>query len=68
MATNAELLAQVEAALDKLLTGEFQEWSVVGRTFRRHDLGPLWAMRKELANAVAAESRGGARVRLARPV
>ncbi len=56
--TNAERLASIDAAIDGILTGN-QSYSVLGRTFTKANLRDLWAMRKEVAAALAAEAAGG---------
>ncbi len=63
--TNTERLATIDAAIDGILSGN-QSYSVLGRTFTKANLRDLWAMRKEVAGAIAAEGVGGdVRVKLA---
>ena len=67
MATNAELLAQCDAAITAVLNGH-QSHSAFGRTFTKADLKQLWDMRKELAAHVGSEQSGGARVQYVEPI
>lgn len=64
MATTAEMLAKVDEAIDKMISGEFAEWSILGRTFRRHQISELWALRKDLQTQLNGETNKGARARL----
>lgn len=64
--TNAEMLEKVDGAIDAVLSGS-QSFTLLGRQYTRAQIADLWAMRKELASAVAAETRGGSTVRLVVP-
>lgn len=70
VATTAERLANVTAAIDALIAGRVTRYSVstggTVRTFEYHDLGELRKLEAELRAQVAAEVQGGMRVRLAR--
>ncbi len=66
MALNpATLLAEVEAAISALLSGEHQSYSIGGRAVTRLDLSELFEQRRMLQAEIARES-GGSFIRLAR--
>ena len=66
MATTAEQLAQVEAAIAAIET-RGQSYTIGDRTFRRGDLGILYAERRKLQAQEAQETRKGIRVRYGTP-
>ena len=65
--TAQEQLDAVDAAIAKI-EGGAQSYSIDNRSFTKGDLATLYAERKRLLGLAAAESRGGARVRLGRPL
>lgn len=67
MATNAELLAQVDAAITAVLTGH-QSHAAFGRTFTKADIAELWKMRKELEAKAASDQSSGVRVQYVEPI
>lgn len=67
MATNAELLAQCDAAITAVLNGH-QSHSAFGRSFTKANLKELWDMRKEIAAEAASEQSGGVRVQYVEPI
>ncbi len=62
MATAAERLATVDAAIDKILT-KGQSFTVGDITYTRADLPQLWRMRRDLQAETTRTGRGGIRVR-----
>lgn len=59
MASSASLLAQVEAAIEALLTGGASSYSIGSRSVTKLDLGELMQQRKELLRQVQRETSGG---------
>jgi hypothetical protein len=55
MATSASLLAQVEAAIEALLTGGASSYSIGARTVTKLDLATLFDQRNQLAIQAARE-------------
>jgi hypothetical protein len=62
MATPASLLAQIEAAIEALLTGGASSYSIGSRAVTKLDLAQLFNERRMLQNEVAKESSGSFRV------
>ena len=62
MATSAQLLAKVDAAIEALLTGQHESYSLGDRTVTRLDLDSLMKQRAVLARWASRESTGMARV------
>ena len=58
MATNAELLVQVDAAIVALLQGAVQSFTIHQRTYTYLDLGELREFRKELQALVGRDASG----------
>lgn len=58
MATTASLLAQIESAIEALLTGGASSYSIGSRTVTKLDLGELFEQRRMLQAEVARESGG----------
>jgi len=56
MATSASLLAQVEAAIEALLTGGASSYSIGSRSVTKLDLAELFRQRDMLAIAASRES------------
>ena len=67
MATYAEQLANVQAAIEAIETGA-QSYSINGRSFQRADLETLYKREQRLMRMVRRESRGGIVVRGGTPV
>lgn len=69
MASSASLLAQIEAAIEALLTGGASSYSIGSRSVTKLDLNDLFEQRKQLQFAVSRESGSGgfSVARLARP-
>ncbi len=59
MASSAALLAQVDAAIEALLTGGAQSYSIGSRSVTKLDLDQLFAWREKLLTTVARESGSG---------
>lgn len=59
MATTAQRLAQVQAAIDKIETGG-QAYTADGRQMSRGDLRTLYDQERRLKAELARETRGGA--------
>ena len=59
MASTSSLLAQVEAAIEALLTGGASSYSIGSRSVTKLDLGELMQQRKELLRQVQRETSGG---------
>jgi hypothetical protein len=59
MATTASLLAQIEAAIEALLTGGASSYSIGSRTVTALDLATLMEQRSILQAQVDRESGGG---------
>ena len=62
MANNAQLLALIDAAIEALLTGQHETYSIGSRSVTRLDLDDLFKQRQLLEMAVARESSGAMRV------
>lgn len=60
MASASTLLAQVDAAIEALLTGGASSYSIGSRSVTKLDLNDLFAMRNDLLFQVQRESSGGA--------
>jgi hypothetical protein len=58
MASAATLLAQVEAAIEALLTGGASSYSIGNRSVTKLDLADLFEQRRILSIEAARESRG----------
>lgn len=56
--TAAEELALINTAIESILTGKVQSYTINGRAVTRLDLADLWQRKKELEAAVARESSG----------
>lgn len=65
--TAQEQLDAIDAAIAKI-EGGAQSYSIDNITYTRADLAALYAERKRLQGQITATSRGGARVRLGRPI
>jgi len=59
MATPASLLAQIDAAIEALLTGGASSYSIGSRTVTALDLNALFEQRNILQSQVDRESGGG---------
>jgi hypothetical protein len=59
MATPASLLAQIDAAIEALLTGGASSYSIGSRTVTALDLNTLFQQRNMLQTQVDRESGGG---------
>jgi hypothetical protein len=59
MATPASLLAQIDAAIEALLTGGASSYSIGSRTVTALDLNTLFGQRNVLQAQVDRESGGG---------
>jgi hypothetical protein len=59
MATPASLLAQIDAAIEALLTGGASSYSIGSRTVTALDLNTLFEQRNMLQTQVDRESGGG---------
>lgn len=59
MATPATLLAQIDAAIEALLTGGASSYSIGSRTVTALDLSTLLEQRRLLQSEVDRESGGG---------
>ena len=59
MASTASLLAQVEAAIEALLTGGASSYSIGTRSVTKLDLGELQTMRLQLIRQAQRESGSG---------
>jgi hypothetical protein len=59
MASAASLLAQIDAAIEALLTGGASSYSIGNRTVTRLDLGQLFDQRRMLQTEVQRESGSG---------
>jgi len=56
MATSASLLAQVESAIEALLTGGAESYSIGSRSVTKLDLGTLFEQRNQLQIQVDREA------------
>ena len=54
MATSAEMLEQVDAAISALVTGKTKAYSIGDRSVTRNNLGELRELRADLQREVAA--------------
>jgi hypothetical protein len=59
MASSASLLAQIDAAIEALLTGGASSYSIGNRTVTRLDLGQLFDQRRMLQTEVQRETGSG---------
>ena len=59
MASAASLLAQVEAAIEALLTGGASSYSIGSRSVTKLDLGTLFEERRMLEQQVRRETSSG---------
>lgn len=59
MASSASLLAQVEAAIEALLTGGASSYSIGSRSVTKLDLASLMDQRDKLLRQVQRETSGG---------
>ena len=66
MATVSSLLAQIDAAIEALLTGGASSYSIGSRTVTSLDLATLFEQRNLLQLQVDRESGGGGIFRLAK--
>jgi hypothetical protein len=62
MATYTQLLALYDTAIQNLLTGEHESYSIGNRTVTRLDLADLQEQRNNIAIFAARESGGSVRV------
>lgn len=60
MATPASLLAQIDAAIEALLTGGASSYSIGARSVTKLDLATLFVERRMLQREAERESRSGA--------
>ncbi len=60
MASSASLLAQIDAAIEALLTGGASSYSIGNRSVTKLDLDTLFAQRERLQHMVARETGSGA--------
>lgn len=68
MATYTSLLAKIDTAIESLLDGNHESYSLEGRTVTRLDLETLLARRERIAALAARETNGGIRLaKLKRP-
>lgn len=58
MATTASLLAQIEAAIEALLTGGASSYSIGSRSVTKLDLADLFEQRNLLLSQVSRETSG----------
>jgi len=66
MATASSLLAQIDAAIEALLTGGASSYSIGSRTVTALDLGTLMEQRNILQVQADREAGGGGMFRLAK--
>jgi len=59
MASSANLLAQIDAAIEALLTGGAQSYSIGSRSVTKLDLGQLFDQRRMLQTEVQRETGSG---------
>jgi len=59
MATAATLLAQIDTAIEALLTSGAASYSIGSRSVTKHDLPSLFAERRLLQAEAARDSQGG---------
>lgn len=62
MASNSELLTQIEAAIEALLTGGASSYSIGSRSVTKLDLADLFEQRRLLLMAVDRETNGAIRL------
>lgn len=58
MATAASLLAQIDAAIEALLTGGHESYTIGNRSVTKLDLADLFEQRRLLQRQVDRESKG----------
>lgn len=56
-------LTEVRAAIDGILAGSGQSYTIMGRTMQKADLAQLYRREKELLTRIARSTEGGIRVR-----
>lgn len=66
MATAASLLALVDTAIENLISGEHESYSIGARSVTRLDLQSLFNERRILQQEVQRESGGQGAIRLAK--
>lgn len=59
MASAASLLAQIDAAIEALLTGGASQYSIGNRSVTKFDLGTLFEERRMLEQQVRRETSSG---------
>lgn len=59
MASASSLLAQIDAAIEALLTGGASSYSIGARSVTKLDLAELFSQRRMLQAEAAREGRGG---------
>lgn len=62
MATAASLLAQIDTAIEALLTGGHESYTIGNRSVTKLDLSDLFKQRRILKTEVERESGGGIRL------
>lgn len=62
MATTASLLAQIDAAIEALLSGQHSSYSIGARSVTRLDLNSLFDQRERLQRQLDRETNGGFRL------
>jgi len=62
MATAASLLAQIDTAIEALLTGGHESYTIGNRSVTKLDLKDLFEQRRILQTEVARESGGAVRL------
>ena len=62
MASNSELLTQIEAAIEALLTGGASSYSIGSRSVTKLDLADLFEQSRLLLMAVDRETNGAIRL------
>ena len=62
MATASSLLALVDSAIEALLTGQHESYSIGARTVTRLDLADLFEQRRILQSEAQRESKGAIRL------
>ncbi len=68
MASASSLLAQIEAAIEALVTGGASSYSIGNRSVTKLDLGELFDMRDRLLREVNRENNGAFRLaKMGRP-
>lgn len=53
------MLDNVDAAINAILSGNYESVSAAGRSLTRLNLDKLWAMKKELETRIEAGTEGG---------